>query len=88
LQQNLYFNTCYPAFNRDDDTAEALLCDFRGGKGVQELLNDFLLEKQSTPLMNGFSPPERLALAGKVAERSLTEKIEEELSRILETDHL
>jgi hypothetical protein len=38
------------------------------------LLTDFLVEKQSTALTNGFSPAERLALAGKVAERSLTQK--------------
>jgi hypothetical protein len=85
---HLYFNTCYPTFNRDDDTAEALLCDFRGGKGVQELLHTFLQEKQPTPLTNGFSWTDRLALAGNVPERFQTEEIEQGVQEILTVDHL
>jgi hypothetical protein len=85
---HVYFNPCFPAFSPDDNTAEALLCDFRGGSGVTESLNNFLVEKQDTPLLTGFSQPAQLALAGKVAERRLTEEIEQELTRILKTDHL
>jgi hypothetical protein len=47
-----------------------------------------LLEKGSTPLTLCFSQADRLALASKVAERSLPEEIEKELARILKTDHL
>jgi hypothetical protein len=85
---HLYFNSCYPTYNGDDDTAEALLCDFRGGKGVHELLHSFLGEKQTAALPNGFSHSELRALAGNVPERVLTEGIEEELQQILKVDHL
>jgi hypothetical protein len=85
---HLYFNPCFPKFNADDDTAEALLCDFRGGSGVPACLNNFLLENKATPLLTGLSLPAHLALGGLVPESHLTEEIELELTRILKNDHL
>jgi hypothetical protein len=85
---HVFFNPCWPTVSPATDTAEALVCDFRGGCGVKARLNDFLVENQSTPLTTCFSQADRLALAGKVTERSLPEEIEKELSRILKTDHL
>jgi hypothetical protein len=87
-QVHVFFNPCFASVDPVTNTAEALVCDFRGGSGVKACLNDFLLDKHSTPLTNGFSRNEQLVLAGKVAERSLTEEIERELQRILKKDHL
>jgi hypothetical protein len=87
-QVHIFFNPCFASVDQLTNTAEALICDFRGGSGVQASLNDFLLEKHTTPLTTSFSEAERRALAGKVAERTLTEEIERELARILQTDHL
>jgi hypothetical protein len=82
-QVHLFFNPSWPTVTSENDTAEALLCDFRGGSDVQECLNGFLSEQHGTALINGFSPTDRLALARPVKERLLTEKVEEEISRIL-----
>jgi hypothetical protein len=87
-QVHVFFNPCFAYVDPLTNTAEALVYDFRGGSGVRACLHDFLLEKQSTPLTTSFSQTDRLALAGKVAERRLTEEIEQELQRILKTDHL
>jgi hypothetical protein len=86
-QVHVFFNPCFPTVDSLSETAEALVCDFRGGSGVSALLTDFLLEKPSTAVANGFSQADRLALAGQVPERSLTEEIEQELQRLLETNH-
>ena len=85
---HLFFNTCYPGYNRDDNTAEALLCDFRGGSGVRSLLHTFLLEKQPASLINGHPRPGQLALTGNVPELHQTEEIEEGLQELLKDDHL
>jgi hypothetical protein len=85
-QVHLFFNPCWPTVTPENDTAEALLCDFKGGSGVQECLTGFLSEQHGTALINGFSPAERFALASTVVERRLTEKVEEQISRILMRD--
>jgi hypothetical protein len=82
-QVHIFFNPCWPTITPANDTAEALLCDFRGGRGVQKCLKGFLSEQHGTALSNGFSAADRRALAGPVAKPNLTEKVEEEISRIL-----
>jgi hypothetical protein len=84
----VFFNTCYMAVSAVTETAEALLCDFRGGNGVRDVLTGFLSEQHRPALATGFSPAERRALASQVPERHLTEEIERELQRILKLDHL
>jgi hypothetical protein len=81
---HVFFNPCYATVDPLTDTAEAYVCDFRGGRGVRELLSSFL--QQGTLLTNGFSRTEQLVLASQVAERSLPEEIEREITRLL--DHL
>jgi hypothetical protein len=85
---HLYFNPSNMHFNADKDTAEALLCDFRGGSGVTECLDSFLLNNKTSHLLPGLPQPHQLALYSALPERALTAEIEEQLQRILKFDHL
>jgi hypothetical protein len=86
-QVHVFCNPCYPTVSPDNNMAEALLCDFRGGSGVKECLHKFLLHKESTSFSNGFSWADRIDLASKVPERLLTEAIEKDIPRLLSTGH-
>ena len=83
----IFFNPCYPTVDLLTETAEAYVCDFRGGSGVRELLSEFLLDTPGTAVSNGFSPHERRWLARQVTERHLTEVVEREIHRIVRKTH-
>jgi hypothetical protein len=85
---HVFYNPCWPVVSPVTDMTEGLICDFRGGKSVGEYLSSFLGDKQSTDFSTGFAQADRHALATQVAERSLTEEIEEELLRILKGSNL
>ena len=84
---HLFFNPCMPTVTPENDTAEALLCDFKGGSSVQACLTGFLSDKHGTALLNGLTPADRYALTGAVSKPTLTEKVEQEINRILLKDH-
>jgi hypothetical protein len=84
---HIFFNPCYPTFDPLTETAEAYVCDFRGGSGVRALLCEFLLDMPGTAVSNGFSPAERVWLARQVTERALTEVVEREINRIVRNTH-
>lgn len=83
----LFFNPIKPIVSPFRNTAQCLLCDFRGGQGLRALLRDFLSEQRSTPTCTGVSWDEVRSLAAMVPQRGLTEKVEEQINRILKTDH-
>jgi hypothetical protein len=84
----LWFNVMWPKVNPRTNTAECHIVDFQGGHGVRNYLKGFLTEKQ--PLAHPASDAwdELTALADQVTERSLTERIEQDLLRILDETHL
>jgi virulence-associated protein VagC len=62
--------------------------DFRGGDGVRTYLKGFLTETRGVPTPASNTWDELTALADRVSERSLTERIEQDLRRILADTHL
>jgi hypothetical protein len=85
---HLMFNVIWPKVNPQTNTAECHIVDFRGGYGVRKYLKGFLTEKHplAHPASNAWD--ELTAIADRVSERSLTERIEQDLRRILEDTHL
>jgi hypothetical protein len=85
---HLMFNVLWPKVNPQTNTAECLIVDFRGGHGVRNYLKAFLAEKHRLgyPASNAWD--ELTAIAERVAERSMTEGIEQDLLRILAESRL
>ena len=79
---HVMINPCFPVVNPLTDSAQALVCDFRGGKGVRQFLKDFLLEQERQPQPDGISWEELLHIASRVPEREKTERIHRDLARI------
>jgi hypothetical protein len=85
---HLMFNIMWPKVNPLTNTAECLIVDFRGGQGVQNCLKNFLSDKHQLAHPSSNDWAELTALADRVPERSLTERIEQDLRRILVGTHL
>jgi hypothetical protein len=85
---HLMFNVLWPKVNPQTNTAECLIVDFRGGQGVRNYLKAFLTEKHwlAHPASNAWD--ELTAIADRVTERAMTERIEQDLLRILDETHL
>jgi hypothetical protein len=79
---HVMLNPCFPAVNSLTDSAQALVCDFRGGKSVRAFLKDFLLEQECTPQADGITWEELREIAAHVPEREKTERIHRDLARI------
>jgi hypothetical protein len=75
-------NPCFPVVSPQTDSAQALVCDFRGGKGVRALLKAFLLEEERTPQADGITWEELREIAAHVPEREKSERIHRDLARI------
>jgi hypothetical protein len=84
---HLMFNVMWPKVNPLTNTAECLIVDFRGGQGVRNYLKEFLTGNQRLGSPDN-AWDELTAIAERVSERSLTERIEQDLRRILEATHL
>jgi hypothetical protein len=85
---HLMFNVMWPKVNPLTNTAECHIVDFRGGKGVRNYLKGFLTETHGVPTPASNTWDELTSIAERVTERSLTERIEQDLRRILEDTHL
>jgi hypothetical protein len=85
---HLMFNVMWPKVNPLTNTTEYLIVDFRGGHGVRNYLKAFLTETHGVPTPASNTWDELTAIAERVSERSLTERIEQDLRRILEDTHL
>ena len=79
---HVMINPCFPGVNPLTDSAQALVCDFRGGEGVRAFLKEFLLETERTPQAAGISWDEVRRIAAHVPEREKTERIHRDLARI------
>jgi hypothetical protein len=84
---HLMFNVMWPKINPRTFKAECLIVDFRGGQGVQRYLKNFLSDKHQLAHPSSNDWDELTALADRVPERALTERIEQELLRILDDNH-
>jgi hypothetical protein len=85
---HLIFNVMWPKVNPLTNAAECLIVDFRGGEGVRNYLKGFLTETRRVPAPATNTWDELTAIADRVSERSLTERIEQDLRRILADTHL
>jgi hypothetical protein len=79
---HVMINSCWPVVSPLTDSAQALVCDFRGGKTVRSFLKEFLLERERQPNTNGITWEELRHIASHVPEREKTEKIHRDLARI------
>jgi hypothetical protein len=79
---HVMINPSFPVVSPHTDSAQALVCDFRGGKGVRAFLKAFLLEEERTPQTDGITWDEVRRIASHVPEREKTERIHRDLARI------
>jgi hypothetical protein len=79
---HVMINPCFPGVNPLTDSAQALICDFRGGHGVRAFLKAFLLEQEREPQTDGITWDELRGIASQVPERERTERIHRDLARI------
>jgi hypothetical protein len=79
---HVMINPCFPAVSPLTDSAQALVCDFRGGHEVRAFLKEFLLEQEREPQTNGITWEELRGIASQVPEREQTDKIHRDLGRI------
>jgi hypothetical protein len=87
-QVHVFFNPADAVVDPATNTAQALLCDFRGGQGVRAFLKGFLAEQSSAPVSTGISWDEVRSVAVQVPELPMAEKIEQQLLRILDNNPL
>jgi hypothetical protein len=66
---HVMINPCFPVVSPHTDSAQALVCDFRGGKGVRAFLKAFLLEEERQPQADGITWEELREIAAQVPER-------------------
>ena len=79
---HVMINPSFPVVSPHTDSAQALVCDFRGGKGVRAFLKAFLLEQERTPQADGITWEELREIAAQVPEREKSERIHRDLARI------
>jgi hypothetical protein len=79
---HVMINPCFPVVNPLTDSAQALICDFKGGQSVRAFLKEFLLEREQLPQADGITWDELLNIASHVPEREKTERIYRDLARI------
>jgi hypothetical protein len=79
---HVMINPCFPVVSPQTDSAQALVCDFRGGSSVRALLKAFLLEQERTPQADGITWEELREIAAHVPEREKSERIHRDLARI------
>jgi hypothetical protein len=85
---HVMINPCFPVVSPLTDSAQALICDFRGGQGVRSFLKEFLQEQDREPQTNGITWEELRRIASHVPERERTERIYRDLAHIAQKNQL